>query len=139
MKCRLTMFSGHRRAKSSATLPAMKYAGMVSGGMNTRTAPGNTIMADSIVFVGEPDISRLSRFMETTGWRLIKRGENDEKKNRGIHSRNGSVPACNNRLLSGQPGMEDRSGARDRQYGDDRSGYQDDEHPGNAEGKRIPV
>lgn len=130
---------GHPMAKSSATPQATKSAGMDNGGMNIRTVPGNTIMADSIVFVGEPDISRLSRFMETTGWRLIKRGKNDEKKNRGIHSRNGSVPACNNRLLSGQPGMEGRTGARDRQCRDDRSGYQDDEHPGDAEGKRIPV
>lgn len=126
-------------AKSYATPPAMKSVGMDSGGMNTRIAPGNTIMADSIVFVGEPDISRLSRFMETTGWRLIKRGENDEKKNRGIHSRNGSVPACNNRLLSGQPGMEGRSGARDHQYGDDCGWCQDDADSGGIEGEGLPV
>ena len=125
-------------AKNSATPPAMKSVGMDSGGMNTRIAPGNTIMADSIVFVGEPDISRLSRFMETTGWRLIKKGEKDEK-NREIYSRNGSIPACNNGLLPRQCSMESRSGAGDHQCRDDRSGYQDDEHPGDAEGKRLPV
>lgn len=93
----------------------------------------------AIVFVGEPDISRLSRFMETTGWRLIKRGEKDEKKNREISCRIGDVTADSNRLLSGQPGMEGRSGARDRQCRDDRSGYQDDADSGGSERKRLPV
>ena len=125
-------------AKNSATPPAMKSVGMDSGGMNTRIAPGNTIMADSIVFVGEPDISRLSRFMETTGWRLIKRGEKNEE-NRKISGRIGNVPAGNNRVLLRQSGMEDRPGARDRQYGDDCSRCQDDADSGGAEGKRIPV
>ena len=126
-------------AKNSATPPAMKSVGMDSGGMNTRIAPGNTIMADSIVFVGEPDISRLSRFMETTGWRLIKRGEKDEKKNREISGRIRNVPAGNNRVLLRQSGMEGRSGAGDHQHRDDRGGYQDDADSGDTEREGTPV
>lgn len=92
----------------------------------------------SVVFVGEPDISRLSRFIETTGWRLIKRGEEHEK-NGEISGRIGNALAGNNRVLLRQSGMENSAGTGNHQHRDDRSGYQDDANSGGSERKRLTV
>lgn len=116
--------------------PAMKSAGTVSGGTSTRTAPGNTTMAgkSTIVFIGELDISRLSRFMLTTGWRLMQKGEKDEKKNRELHGRNRNLDACNDGMLLRQCGMEGGAYVGHDQLRADRCGSQDDGHPGSIAG-----
>ena len=40
---------------------------------------GVDTMADKIVFIGAPDLGRLERFMRSTGYCLIKKGERDEE------------------------------------------------------------
>ena len=99
---------------------------------------GSGMSRTTVVFAGEPDISRLSRFMESTGWRLIKKGESNEK-DRGISCRIGSSTPCDDGLLSRQYSVESGAGACRGQSCDDRSRYQDDADSGDAEGEGIPV